>query len=108
MRDFATREIAPRAAEIERIEFATYRFASVMRGANPPNYFASKYSLPHAAAVMVVRGRAQHADIDDSVLLDPVITALRQRVSVVEDPAMSAVADSQSDNFIPAFTWDWQ
>ena len=88
----ALAELKPRAAEIERIEFATYRFASVMRGANPPNYFASKYSLPHAAAVMVVRGRAQHADIDDSALLDPVITALRQRVSVVEDPAMSAVA----------------
>lgn len=84
--------LKPRAEDIERIEFATYRFASVMRGANPPNYFASKYSLPHAAAVMVVRGRAQHADIDDSALLDPAITALRQRVSVVEDPAMSALA----------------
>ncbi len=84
--------LKPRAEDIERIEFATYRFASVMRGANPPNYFASKYSLPHAAAVMVVRGRAQHADIDDSALLDPAITTLRQRVSVVEDTAMSAVA----------------
>jgi 2-methylcitrate dehydratase PrpD len=62
-----------------------------MRGANPPNFFASKYSLPHAAAVMAVRGRAQHSDIDDSALLDPAITALRTRVSVVEDPAMSAL-----------------
>ena len=88
----ALAELKPRAEEIERIEFATYRFASVMRGANPPNYFASKYSLPHAAAVMVVRGRAQHSDIDDSALLDPLITALRSRVSVAEDPAMSAVA----------------
>jgi 2-methylcitrate dehydratase PrpD len=88
----ALAELKPRAEDIERIEFATYRFASVMRGANPPNYFASKYSLPHAAAVMGVRGRAQHADIDDSALLDPAITALRQRVRVVEDPAMSAVA----------------
>ena len=84
--------LKPRAEDIERIDFATYRFASVMREANPPNYFASKYSLPHAAAVMVVRGRAQHADIDDSALRDPAITALRQRVSVVEDLAMSAVA----------------
>ena len=88
----ALAELKPRAEDIERIDFATYRFASVMRNPDPPNFFASKYSLPHAAAVMVVRGRAQHADIDDSALRDPAITALRQRVSVVEDPAMSAVA----------------
>ena len=86
----ALAELKPRAQDIERIEFATYRFASVMRNPDPPNYFASKYSLPHAAAVMVVRGRAQHADIDDSALRDPAITALRQRVSVTEDPDMSA------------------
>ena len=88
----ALAELKPRAEDIERIEFATYRFASVMRGPNPPNFFASKYSLPHAAAVMVVRGRAEHSDMDDSALLDPAITAMRQRVSVVEDTAMSAVA----------------
>ncbi len=86
----ALAQLKPRAEDIERIDFATYRFASVMRGPNPPNFFASKYSLPHAAAVMVVRGRAQHSDIDDSALTDPAITALRARVSVVEDPAMSA------------------
>jgi 2-methylcitrate dehydratase PrpD len=88
----ALAELKPRAEDIARIEFSTYRFASVMRNPQPPNYFASKYSLPHAAAVMVVRGRAEHSDIDDSALLDPVIVALRPRVSVAEDPAMSAVA----------------
>ena len=88
----ALAELQPRAEDIERIEFKTYRFASVMRNPHPPNYFASKYSLPHAAAVMVVRGNAQHSDIDDSALLDPAITALRQRVHVAEDPAMSALA----------------
>ncbi len=87
----ALAQLKPRAEDIERIEFATYRFASVMRGATPPNFFASKYSLPHAAAVMVVRGRAHHADIDDSALRDPAITALRARVSVAEDPTMSAL-----------------
>jgi 2-methylcitrate dehydratase PrpD len=88
----ALAQLHPRAEDIARIEFATYRFASVMRNPNPPNYFASKYSLPHAAAVMVVRGRAEHGDIDDSALLEPAIIALRQRVSVAEDPSMSAVA----------------
>jgi 2-methylcitrate dehydratase PrpD len=84
--------LRPRPDEIERIEVATYRFASVMRNPDPPNYFASKYSLPHAAAAMVVRGHAGFSALDDSALDDPLIAALRARVEVREDPAMSAVA----------------
>jgi 2-methylcitrate dehydratase PrpD len=82
----------PQPDEIERIDVATYRFASVMRNSDPPNYFASKYSLPHAAAAMVVRGAAGYAALDDSALRDPAIAALRHRVHVTEDPAMTAVA----------------
>ncbi len=85
-------EMRPGPEDIERIDIATYRFASVMRNPDPPNYFASKYSLPHAAAVMVVKGNAGHGAIDDAALLDPAIAALRHRVHVTEDPAMSAVA----------------
>ena len=88
----ALAELVPRPEDIERIDFATYRFASVMRNPDPPNFFASKYSLPHAAAVMVARGNLKHAALDDSALRDPVIAALRQRVHVTEDPAMTAVA----------------
>jgi 2-methylcitrate dehydratase PrpD len=88
----ALAELRPRPEQIERIEFATYRFASVMRNPDPPNYFASKYSLPHAAAVMIVRGGAGYRQIDDAALSDPAVAALRQRVRVGEDPAMSALA----------------
>lgn len=84
--------LKPAPADIERIEVATYRFASVMCNPDPPNWFASKYSLPHAAAVMAVRGGAGHAMLDDSALGDPTIAALRHRVVVAEDAAMSAVA----------------
>ena len=82
--------LQPRAEDIERIEFATYRFASVMRNPQPSNYFASKYSLPHAAAVMVVRGDTRHRAIDDEALRDPVIASVRARVGMHEDAAMSA------------------
>jgi 2-methylcitrate dehydratase PrpD len=85
-------ELRPLPGEVERIEVATYRFASVMRNPDPPNYFASKYSLPHAAAVMVVRGGAGFAELDDTALTDPVIAALRRRVEINEDPDMTAVA----------------
>jgi len=63
-----------------------------MRNPDPPNYFASKYSLPHAAATMAVRGNAGYFALDDSALADPQIAALRHKVHIVEDPAMSAVA----------------
>jgi 2-methylcitrate dehydratase PrpD len=84
--------LRPSPDQVERIDVATYRFASVMRNPDPPNYFASKYSLPHAAAVMVIRGNAGFAELDDLALSDPTITALRHRVQVTEDPAMSAIA----------------
>jgi 2-methylcitrate dehydratase PrpD len=88
----ALAELRPRPDEIDRIEIATYRFASVMSNPDPPNYFASKYSLPHAAATMAVRGGAGFAELDDSALADPEIAALRHRVQIEEDPAMSALA----------------
>jgi len=84
--------LRPLPEQIDRVEVATYRFASVMRNPDPPNYFASKYSLPHAAAAMIVRGRAGFAALDDSALDDPAIAALRHRVHISEDTAMSAVA----------------
>jgi 2-methylcitrate dehydratase PrpD len=88
----ALAELRPLPDQVERIDIATYRFASVMRNPDPPNYFASKYSLPHAAAVMVVRGNAGYAELDDAAIQDPAIAALRHRVHVTEDPAMSARA----------------
>ena len=88
----ALAELRPRPEAIARIDFATYRFASVMRNPDPANFFASKYSLPHAAAAMVVRGHAGHGALDDTAVHDPVIAALRHRVTVSEDPAMTALA----------------
>src|SRR5437016_3868357 len=64
----ALTELRPRPEEIASIDISTYRFASVMRNPDPPNYFASKYSLPHAAAAMVVRGGAGFNELDDSAL----------------------------------------
>jgi 2-methylcitrate dehydratase PrpD len=78
-----------KADEVERIDVATFRFASVMRHPDPPNYFASKYSLPHVAACLVARGSAGYAAVDDSALGDPTIAALRHRVHIAEDPAMT-------------------
>lgn len=82
--------LRPRPDEIERIDIATYRFASVMRNPDPPNYFASKYSLPHAAAALVLRGNAGYGSFTEALVRDPAVAALRHRVHVAEDPAMNA------------------
>ncbi len=82
--------LKPSVEAIDRIDVETYAFASVMRNPDPPNYFASKYSLPHAAAVLAVRGGLGFADLDDSSLTDLSIAALRHRVHVSEDKAMTA------------------
>jgi 2-methylcitrate dehydratase PrpD len=84
-------ELRPTPAQIDRIDIDTYRFASVMCNPDPPNYFASKYSLPHAAATMVVTGEASHRSMNDAALQDPAIAALRRLVHVSEDQSMSAV-----------------
>jgi 2-methylcitrate dehydratase PrpD len=84
-------DLRPAPADIDRIDIATYKFASVMQNPDPPNYFASKYSLPHAAAAMVVTGSAGHRSLDDAALQDPVIAALRHRVYITEDPTMTAL-----------------
>jgi 2-methylcitrate dehydratase PrpD len=84
-------ELRPTPAQIDRIDIDTYAFASVMRNPDPPNYFASKYSLPHAAATMVVTGEASHRSMNDAALQDEEIAALRQLVHVAEDAAMTAV-----------------
>jgi len=80
-----------KAEDIERIDIATYRFATVMCNPDPPNYFASKYSLPHVAACLVVRGSAGYESVDDSALDDPAIAALRHRVHIQEDSAMNSI-----------------
>jgi 2-methylcitrate dehydratase PrpD len=83
-------EHRPTPDSIERIEVATYRFAANMREPDPVNYFAAKYSLPHAAAALVLRGHAGYHAFTDAVVRDPAIAAFRRRVHVREDPALSA------------------
>ena len=82
--------LKPKPDEIERIDVATYRFASGMKNADPPNYFGSKYSLPHAAAALVVKGGLGYDSFTEAAVHDPAIAALRHRVHLKEDPEMSA------------------
>ena len=86
----ALAELRPRPNDIERVDVATFRFAAAMRNPDPPNYFASKYSLPHAAAALVINGSTGYGSLNDAAVVDPGIAALRHRVHITEDPAMTA------------------
>jgi 2-methylcitrate dehydratase PrpD len=46
--------------------------------------------LPHAAAALVLRGNAGYHAFTDEVVRDPAIAAFRRRVTVREDPDLSA------------------
>src|SRR6185295_3961099 len=83
-------EHQPRPDSIASIDVATYRFAANMRNPDPINYFAAKYSLPHAAAALILRGTAGYHAFTEEAVRDPAIAALRRRVTVREDPALNA------------------
>jgi 2-methylcitrate dehydratase PrpD len=86
----ALAELQPEADAIDRIDVETYSFAANMNNQEPPNTFAARYSLPHAAAATVLRGDAGYGSFTDAVLHDPRVVALRRRVHVREDPQLSA------------------
>src|SRR5262249_22654327 len=70
-------EIKPRPEHIARVDVETYRFAANMREPDPINYFAAKYSLPHAAAALILRGNAGYHAFTDEAGSAPPIAALR-------------------------------
>src|SRR5262245_54691755 len=88
-------EHRPAPDSIARIDVATYRFAANMREPNPANYFAAKYSLPHAAAALILRGHAGYHAFTEETVRDPAIAAIRRRVTVREDPALNASVRSE-------------
>ena len=79
-----------RPEHIARVDVATYRFAAKMREPDPINYFAAKYSLPHAAAALILRGNAGYHAFTEEAVGDPAIAALRRRITVHEDPELNA------------------
>ena len=83
-------DLRPDPASIERIEVATYRFAANMRESDPVNHFGARYSLPHAAAALVLRGNAGYHAFTEEVIRDPAIAAFRRRITVREDPDLNA------------------
>jgi 2-methylcitrate dehydratase PrpD len=53
---------------------------------SPPNAYAAKFSVPYAIAVAILRDDAGLREYDDTVVKEPDIVALANKVSYVVDP----------------------
>jgi 2-methylcitrate dehydratase PrpD len=76
--------------DVEAVEVATYDPATRLDGRDPPTGFAGKHSIPYSVAARIVRRDNGIDAYTDEVAADPLLRAVMARVTVVEDPAMTA------------------
>ena len=77
------------AAQIERIDLSVHPLVLELTGKKMPQTgLESKFSVYFAAALAIVRGSAGMRDFSDENARDPVIVALRDRVTATIDPAV--------------------
>jgi 2-methylcitrate dehydratase PrpD len=80
-----------RPEEIHSIEVKTYSLAAQLCDKNPANTLAAKFSIPFAIATYIVHGEAGIDSFKAEAVNDPGIKALAQKVTVSEDPALTAM-----------------
>ncbi len=79
-----------RASEIERIQVETYVWAAQLDHPRPRNMLAAKFSMPFSIATAIVHGSANLDSFRDAARANPEVTALAAKVTVDEDPALTA------------------
>jgi 2-methylcitrate dehydratase PrpD len=76
---------------IASIDVATYVWAAQLDHPAPQNMLAAKFSLPFALATAILNGGATLDAFRDAARADPRVRELARRVSVREDPALTAM-----------------
>jgi 2-methylcitrate dehydratase PrpD len=75
---------------IAAVQIATYADAATFcNKPSPRSVIEAKFSFQHAVAVALLRGRPGLADFDPPAIADPALAALRARVTIAEDPALT-------------------
>jgi len=83
------KEHALDAGKIERIDLAVHPLVLELTGKKTPRTgLEAKFSVYFAAALAIVRGSAGMRDFSDENARDPVIVALRDRVTAKVDPSI--------------------
>ena len=79
------------ANQIERVDLRVNRLVEILTGKQTPQTgLEGKFSVYYAAAVAIVKGAAGEKQFTDALVRDPEITALRDRVTIIVDPAIGA------------------
>ncbi len=102
----AAREGLPSADQVERVEVQTYHLAAELVDAAPRNTLAAKFSVPFAVATRLVTGSSGLASFTWDALRNPQALALAQKVTVQEDPAMSARLPMERPSRVTIFLKD--
>ena len=76
--------------QIDRIEVESYWLAAELSDQRPRNVLAGKFSVPFALATTIVNGSSRVGSFTIEKVTDEAIRALAARVTVREDPTMSA------------------
>jgi len=77
-------------SRIARVEVESYAFAAELDDPRPRNVLAGKFSVPFAVATTLVNGSSAVGSFTGENVTNPEILALAARVTVREDPAMTA------------------
>ena len=80
----------PAPGDIDSVDVRSYRYAAELDNQTPHNTLAAKFSVPFAVATRVVNGSSALASFSWEAVRDPRVLALAARVTVHEDPSMSA------------------
>ena len=75
------------AADVDRIDIATYAIAASHAGVGWADTLSAQMSYPFAVSVALVRGHADLADFADGRRDEAAVTALCDRIAVTVDPA---------------------
>ena len=77
--------------EVAKVEVETYSLAAQLSDPNPQNTLAGKFSIPFAVATYIVNGSTGVESFRPQAIQNPAIRKLGQRVTVTEDPKLTAM-----------------
>ena len=84
-----------KAAEVEKVDVETYSLAAQLCDRNPQNMLAAKFSIPFAAATLLVHGRTDVSCFTPQAVRSDEVQALAKKVEVKEDPKLTAMMPSR-------------
>ena len=83
------------AAMIDSIEVETYVWAAQLDHPEPANMLAAKFSMPFSLATYIVNGAATLDAFRDQARSDAVTRDLARRITITEDPSLTAKLPGQ-------------